>query len=176
MVMALRLFHHRTSGYLMVAAGYESGHTSLFQLCTQKWTRIYTSQPHSQPGRHLPALLSHTSSSLSESPLTPSSLLPTPSPLPRPLSLSRILPHIRCRLSHRQTPHSFLPAPLPHRGRPLSTAENSAHPPRRAGGSSHPLRREDLRDGRLGRTREGVQLQWEHARAGGFEVASGRGV
>ena len=41
---------HSTSNSLLIAAGYESGHTFLYHyLTTSSWQKIYSSQPHSQP-------------------------------------------------------------------------------------------------------------------------------
>ncbi|KAI9721931.1 MAG: hypothetical protein M1812_001888 [Candelaria pacifica] len=49
MVMAVRVFHQ--AGLLTVAAGYESGHTALFQRNHKdgNWERLYACQPHTQP-------------------------------------------------------------------------------------------------------------------------------
>ena len=45
--MALDL--HSTSTSLLIAAGYESGHSFLYHRTTPSWQKIYSSQPHSQP-------------------------------------------------------------------------------------------------------------------------------
>ena len=46
--MALAI--HSTSTSILIAAGYESGHTFLYHRpTTSSWQKIYSSQPHSQP-------------------------------------------------------------------------------------------------------------------------------
>ncbi len=44
------------AGKLRVIAGYESGHTIVFQKVNSKsaWQKVYKSQPHSQPGMSQP--------------------------------------------------------------------------------------------------------------------------
>ena len=51
MVMALSLFQHE--GSLYVVAGYESGHTKVYRDETvgDTWKEVYSHQSHSQPGK-----------------------------------------------------------------------------------------------------------------------------
>jgi WD40 repeat protein len=49
MVMAVSIFYHPQTTYLMVIAGYESGHTSVSQVVSSTWQTLYTTQAHTQP-------------------------------------------------------------------------------------------------------------------------------
>ena len=54
-----------TTSSVLIAAGYESGHTMLYSglLSESQWVTLYSSQPHSQPSK-LPSRLSHTAQRL----------------------------------------------------------------------------------------------------------------
>jgi len=47
--MALSIFHHPQSSNLTVLAGYESGHTIVFQYSEDTWHALYRTQAHTQP-------------------------------------------------------------------------------------------------------------------------------
>lgn len=47
--MALSIFYHPETENLTVVAGYESGHTLLFQYSDDTWQSLYRTQAHSQP-------------------------------------------------------------------------------------------------------------------------------
>ncbi|KAF8853719.1 WD domain-containing protein [Acephala macrosclerotiorum] len=49
MIMALSIFHHPQTSYLTVIAGYESGHTIVFQYYDNTWHALYKTQVHTQP-------------------------------------------------------------------------------------------------------------------------------
>lgn len=47
--MALSIFHHPQNSHLTVIAGYESGHTIVFQYSDNSWHALYRAQAHTQP-------------------------------------------------------------------------------------------------------------------------------
>ncbi|CZR63399.1 related to ASTRA-associated protein 1 [Phialocephala subalpina] len=49
MIMALSIFHSPQSSHLTVIAGYESGHTIVFQYSDNSWQVLYKTQAHNQP-------------------------------------------------------------------------------------------------------------------------------
>ncbi|KUJ16262.1 WD domain-containing protein [Mollisia scopiformis] len=49
MIMALSILHHDQTADLTVIAGYESGHTIVFQHSSGTWQALYRTQAHSQP-------------------------------------------------------------------------------------------------------------------------------
>lgn len=164
MVMALALFQR--GPLTVVVAGYESGHSMVFEFnpIDVDWKRIYTSHPHSQPGKSI----QHPSNPHQQArdPCAEA----CPSSIPWYHATPRLLLHFFGRRHHRQA--LFIPwAEFQQHGTgPSGTGSNRAF---RAAGTPGEIGWSHLRDGGLGLATARV-LGQVHERARGVEVAHGR--